>query len=338
MQVFFFLSGEHRTLPRAEVLAVFESLGLNYRVIDSFDQVLALETRDIDGVSERLSLTHRICQLQGLCDVEWNSIIRLLEAWDIPLTGSFCVRIRRIKEYGREIKTDLLEKKAGEILRVKTSNEVDLRSPDEVVYGIISEKFILGKSIHVVDRSAYEARRPHLRPFFRPGSMLPRIARAIVNLTRVKKGYKFLDPFCGTGGFLIEAGLIGAKVFGFDVDSIAVEGCRQNLEYYGIGDYYLETQDARNLVDRYSNYFDAIATDIPYGISSSTKKLSLEDLSQKAMAVIYEVLKEGGHACVVSPENVDIEIMAKRVGFKLREVHFQRVHRSLTRRITVLKK
>jgi tRNA (guanine10-N2)-dimethyltransferase len=338
MKVFFFLSGEHKTLPRAEVLAALESLGAKYNTLDYFDQVLALETDRIDDIHEKLALTHKICELQGVCSASEKEIYELLREWDIPIEGSFSVRIRRVREYGKGIKSSLLERKAGEIIKKKTGARVDLENPDILVYGVISEKFVLGKLLHKVDRSAYENRRPHLRPFFRPGAMLPRTSRALVNLTRIKKGDRFLDPFCGSGGFLIEAGLIGAKVYGCDVDYEAISGCKKNLEYYGIKNYRLEMRDARTLGERYSDFFDAIAADLPYGISSSTHGATLEELYTGAMETFMKVLKPGKHICVISPEKIELEKIASEVGFKIREIHFERIHRSLTRKMLVARK
>ena len=47
------------------------------------------------------------------------------------------------------------------------------------------------------------------RPFFRPVSLEPRLARAAVNIAAgVDEGY-VVDPMCGTGGILIESALTG---------------------------------------------------------------------------------------------------------------------------------
>ncbi|GAH56289.1 unnamed protein product, partial [marine sediment metagenome] len=63
---------------------------------------------------------------------------------------------------------------------------------------------------------------------------MPKIARALVNLSGVKEKELFLDPFCGTGGILIEAGEIGARVIGIDVQGKMVRGAEENLGFYGL--------------------------------------------------------------------------------------------------------
>lgn len=58
----------------------------------------------------------------------------------------------------------------------------------------------------------------------------PKIARALVNLSGVKDKELFLDPFCGTGGILIEACMVGARIIGADVqDKMVKQEEKQSL-------------------------------------------------------------------------------------------------------------
>ena len=50
----------------------------------------------------------------------------------------------------------------------------------------------------------------------------------------VKKNETLLDPFCGTGGILIEAGILGINIIGSDIDKKLVYGCKENLNFYNI--------------------------------------------------------------------------------------------------------
>ncbi|MEE8167436.1 MAG: TIGR01177 family methyltransferase [Candidatus Hydrothermarchaeales archaeon] len=337
MRVFFQLSGEHSTLPKAEALAVLEASSVDFKVLLSLDQVLVVEADagNIDGIHERLAMSHGICEFYGACRPALEELIEI--ARGIDLSGSFAVRVKRIKDYFGEVSTMELESGIGGLL-TKKGYKVDLENPENIILGILSSEFVLGRVLYEVDRSQYEARRPHRRPYFRPGVMLPRICRAIVNLTRVKKGEKFIDPFCGTGGFLIEADLVGAKVYGCDVDKEVLEGCKVNLQHHGLTDYHLEAVDARELKEVYPEAFDALAADLPYGISSSTHGSKLEELCSQSMESFFEILKPGGYACVVAPSQVPLKDIAAAAGFNVVEEHLERIHRSLTRRILVLQK
>ena len=69
------------------------------------------------------------------------------------------------------------------------------------------------------------------RPFFRPVSLEPRLARAAVNIAAgVNEGY-VVDPMCGTGGILIESALTGRPTLGIDFDPVMVEGTQENIDW-----------------------------------------------------------------------------------------------------------
>ena len=86
-----------------------------------------------------------------------------------------------------------------------------------------------------MDRAAFDERAPLKKPFFLPGVLMPRIARAVVNMTQINDGI-ILDPFAGTGGILVEAGLISPAihVVGCDIQEKMVRGSCKNLRFYGV--------------------------------------------------------------------------------------------------------
>ncbi|MGZ7136333.1 MAG: methyltransferase domain-containing protein, partial [Methanobacterium sp.] len=182
----------------------------------------------------------------------------------------------------------------------------------------------------------YYALKPHKRPFFYPGSMSPKLARGMNNLSRIKKGSIVLDPFCGTGGILIEAGIIGAKVVGMDIDEKMVEGTRKNLKYCNIKDYEVFKGDARNITLPYK--VDAIVTDPPYGISASTAGIESKRIYMESLLSMHGILKEEGYICMATPHYLDIHEIVDDTKFKIIEQYDIRMHKSLTRVISVLKK
>jgi tRNA (guanine10-N2)-dimethyltransferase len=80
---------------------------------------------------------------------------------------------------------------------------------------------------------------------------------------------------------------------------------------------------------------DTVVTDLPYGQSSWIRSPNVEELSSRALGEIHRVLRPGRRAVVVTHREI-----AGTAGplFSVLQVHRQRVHRSLTRRITVLGK
>jgi len=105
-------------------------------------------------------------------------------------------------------------------------------------------------------------RWPQNKPCVHPSSLVPTLAKVLINLSRVKEGETLYDPFCGVGGILIEAGLMGINVLGSDINKNFIECAKRNLEYYGIKNYKLKVCDARELC--FDN-FDVIVADPPYG-------------------------------------------------------------------------
>ena len=85
--------------------------------------------------------------------------------------------------------------------------------------------------LHVVDspRKVVRKRTARERPFFHPSSMNPILQRTLINLTAIKEGEWLLDPFCGTGGSLIEAALLGFKSVGIEIDRRIIWGAYKNL-------------------------------------------------------------------------------------------------------------
>jgi tRNA (guanine10-N2)-dimethyltransferase len=334
MAFIFHLTGENDTLPKAEVLAVLESMNINFRILYSFEQVLVLEAGDLRDAPRRLGMTHGVYEYLGCCGPNYRDILSLTKSIAQRVSHGFAVRIKRIREHSKDLKRDALERDMGRVI----GKRVNLSQPSCLIVGFLTDRFVLGRLIRSLDGTRFPSRHPKDRPFFHPGVLLPRTARAVVNLTRVKPGEKLVDPFCGTGGILIEAGLIGAEVHGCDIDAEKVRGCEKNLGYYGIKNYKTHIADARGLWEEYSNFFDALATDPPYGISASTKGLGLDELYRESIESFYKMLKDGKYACLVAPHAVRTEEYAEKAGFQIIEKHLERVHRSLTRKILVMRK
>jgi len=347
MKLAFLFSGEHETLPKAELKAVLSIYFKEYKILYDLDSVLVIETESggkagdkILDKLERLSLTKAIYEFYGGCDADINSIRNLAREVEIEISGTFCVRIKRIGGSSGEISCLELEREIGGILKEKNENaRIELDSPDNLVQGILSSgRFILGRRVKEL-KVNFDSREPQMRPFFHPSTMKPKMAKFIVNLARAREGDSFFDPFCGAGGILIEAGLVGAEVYGMDIDKAMAEGCRRNLEYFGIKGK-VEAGDAAKLGDNaeYREYFDAVGTDPPYGRSASTKGEEINKLYKASLKGIFASLKKGKFACMLSPSKVNLEEHARSAGFSVEEVFLIRAHKSLIRKIVVLRK
>jgi tRNA (guanine10-N2)-dimethyltransferase len=336
----FELSGEHETLPECEVLACMSALDIKHDIVKSGEQCLLLE---IEGdpceisqiLSTRLAMTHHIVAVILECDPLESSILESVRAAEIPVPPgeTFSARVKQIK--GSFIPSSRMERLIGEVIFKRNSGaKVDLTNPDHRFRAIVTKNScIFGEILASIDRRQFWDRLPHKKPFFYPGAISPDIARALVNLCEIRPDDLVLDPFCGTGGILLEAGMIRARVLGIDVQESMVRGADLNLMSHGF-EYQLACGDACNLPLR-DGSIDAVVTDPPYGRSAIVKAESVESLYKNALPEIYRVMKVGGHAVVVS----DFELSwADEIGFVVVGLHTQRVHRSLTRYILVLRK
>jgi tRNA (guanine10-N2)-dimethyltransferase len=157
----------------------------------------------------------------------------------------------------------------------------------------------------------------------------------MVNLARVSPQKTFLDPFTGSGGMLLEAGLMGCPSFGVDLDPIMIHGAQANLCHFKIPNYELIVGDARSPPLK---IVDAIATDPPYGASSSTKGETVSDLVSDALMAAWDILAPGGYICIATPHTIALDQLGINTGLQLTSLFHQFVHRSLTRIIGVFKR
>jgi tRNA (guanine10-N2)-dimethyltransferase len=187
------------------------------------------------------------------------------------------------------------------------------------------------------EKGKFELREPMKRPAFHPSSLRPKFASLLVNLSGVKPGEQFLDPFCGMGGILIEAGLLGAEILGVDFDESALRGATKNLDFYRVKDFDLKQGDSASIDVLWKhNSIDAIATDPPYGRSSHVEAGSITDLYESVLDSAWHLLKHGKRLVIIHPNNIKLNITRAKYDIVARGEWY--VHGGLTRKILVLRK
>jgi len=254
MKKIFQLSKSNLELAKAEVLSLLNSS--NYQLIDN---LLIVEDDSNLGFEKRLGYTHAIYEFLFQCMTK--DLLRTAQEfdWHRIYNKDFCVRA-----HGR-LDERLI---AGIIYNKLKHPKVNLSNPTTKIEIFCIKNFaVAGKLLSHVDKS-YLKRKAHLRPSLHPTSLHPALARACINLTGLTYG-KLLDPFCGSGGILIEAGLIGFKVTGYDIDENQIKRAKNNLQYYKIKSYELKHKDALNINEK----VDAIVTDPPFGIGAKVKDI-----------------------------------------------------------------
>jgi tRNA (guanine10-N2)-dimethyltransferase len=320
MKLIFELSGENPTLPFAE-------LGCVGTVLDQRLQVAVAECPDPEA-ARRLAMTHAVLEYLGECEPDIASFEHLLQDLSIETPEKFAGRTKKVHG-GCHERNPNSQKEFERMIGSMVSGPVSLKNPDVEYRAILSEdRCYFGRVLFSFDRGLFDERNPGKRDFFHPGVMMPRIARTLVNIAGVRQGSRMLDPFCGTGGILIEAGLLGAHALGSDFDPLMVMGSRQNSP-----ESDLMLADATHL-PLGDHTIDAVVTDFPYGQSVCIRKAdSMDTLYGDALEEVRRVLKPKMRAVVVTHR--DISPIAAEY-FTILQRHDQRVHKSLTRRILVL--
>lgn len=335
MRYLFELSKEHTTLPKAEILACLQAEDISYRIIESNEDILVIEinskTDKVTKLSNRLSHTNFIDEYIFSSNPNIEEIKANALENTVIKAGSIAIKYKN--------RSNTIDSKpiVNTLAEVYTKNrKVKLRNPDIEVRAIITDsKLYVGLKKSEINRSQFVERRVQNRPFFSPISLHPKLARALVNLSAVRDVETLLDPFCGTGGILIEAGLIGINVIGSDIEEKMIEGCKKTMDFYNIKNYKLYCADIGE-INKYISEVDAIVTDLPYGKSTTTKGEKIRQLYIRSFEHISKLLKKGGKA-VIGIQNKDL-ISLGEIYLSLVEKHSFRVHRSLTRHFAIFKK
>lgn len=129
------------------------------------------------------------------------------------------------------------------------------------------------------------------RPYISTTSMDAELALVTASLALAGPGKMFLDPFTGTGGFMVAAAELGAMVLGSDIDGRSFrgkgsgleKGIGANLKRYSLTDRFGDclTSDLTNTPFRVlsvnghktTRWLDGIICDPPYGIREGLKVL-----------------------------------------------------------------
>ncbi len=347
------LSGLHASLPFAELEALLDCYANDYEILSTHDLVVLFSSRDLRVDDARKivldsGMINEIGFLLFHSEAEPRRFLEKLEAADLGkklrrygFTDPFAIRFTRVKNHGRKLEARFFIDALAEKLLSELEWRVDLDNPSTILRLIATEGMIIAgvKIIDKKERRLYE-RRPRARPFFKPGALSPQLSRVFVNLSRpcLMKGY--LDPFCGTGGFVIEAFMEGiTDLICMDADRVMVKGSRINLRHYGVEVSDIIHGDAGTMPFRDSISYN-IGTDPPYGRSTPVKheQKYLLDLLKNFLAEAERVLKKESYLVFAHPSWINPLELLEGTRFKLIRAYYMRVHKSLTRVIVVTKR
>lgn len=336
--IIFELSQEHPTLPTSEAQATLQAENIPHTIVEQTPSILHIQTttqlnkNQLNRLTQRLALTFHLNQLHYTTKPNPQHLLQTAKNHPLPDNKSF--RVRCIRHTKNNTHSPTIEQQLGAIYY--PTNPVDLHQPDIELRVIqTTNKYYVCIKQTTINRSQYEQRKVQQRPFFSPISLHPRIARTLVNLAQTQAGETILDPFCGTGGILLEAGLINMKTIGGDIKKDMIHGCTQTLNHYNIKDHTLIHADVEQLPNHLKQRVDAIVTDFPYGKSTTTNGEQLSSIYHRAFNTFTQLVKPNKHIVIGVSEPIAIKTAQQYLTHV--ETHTFRVHRSLTRYFAVFK-
>ena len=225
---------------------------------------------------------------------------------------------RIINLSSKEFNIPELENSMGDMISKFSHVKVELENPDVTVYLIFTDEenfFGFSKQIKIKNRPKKVKKYPHELDW--------KLTRVMINLIGLKKGETVCDPFCGTGTTLLEAESMGIHAIGLDFDEKMYEITKNNL---AINKYKSKIfkSDFQELT-KISEKFDAIVTDLPYGIASKTS-----EKPEKILKRLLAILPKHKRIAIMYKKELDGKMKIK--GLKRYDIYR---HKSLTRTILI---
>jgi tRNA G10 N-methylase Trm11 len=141
----------------------------------------------------------------------------------------------------------------------------------------------------------------------------------MINLARKKESRKILDPFCGIGGILQEAAIMGLDPYGTDINAKCIPQAIQNMKWvskeYRVPvsspEKRIQQGDATKLSRSFQpGSFDLIVTEPNLGPALKLQPdrnraerilRGLRPLYEKSLKEFSTILRPEGRACIVFP-------------------------------------
>ncbi|MCC6057491.1 MAG: RsmD family RNA methyltransferase [Desulfurococcaceae archaeon] len=339
------LSHENHSLAFSEFKSILLSEEIPFNLEFKVDEFVIFESfrQALDILVKRAGLVLELGEFIDIISTDsgnvLNEILKIIR--DYLSSDRFCLEVDSVKGFGKSLCKSIVESIGARNIctRKKTSSGSNI-----LKISFIANVALIYRMVYRRRKKIYESREPHRRPIYRPGTMKPVLARVFVNLSKVSslKHEVVLDPFCGVGGFAIEACLMGLNTICCDIDKSMVLGAKLNVESFGCSSSVEIMQMDAGFQGLASSRVDGIATDPPYGIQSIPRGIdrSLLNLLSKFIENSYHVLRKKRYAVFATPIQLsrEVDIILRKSGFEILEKHLDKVHSSLTRVIYVVKK
>ena len=322
------LGGENTDLGKYEALELLKFKQYSPRLEFDYGNIIVITTsKDIkENIIARLSMTKRISKVifsSSKDDIE--DILKDLKEIKID---DLDIAIRQIN--GKNLNSEQVTLLIGE--KISEKNETKLDGPQVTVLFYKNENFFISLKYSGKNTGYKKCLKHHIsnRPYFSPIGIHPRVARAMINLSNCADDRTLIDPFCGTGGVLIEGADMGLEVIGIDLKDRMIEFSKGNLRHYGFKGKLINS-DFKEVADL---NFGSIVCDPPYGIASTSGGENIRELMERSLDTFQK--------CMTKSQRLVIAVADTRM---IRHKNLTQIykfewyiHKSLTRNIIVLEK
>ncbi|WP_017193377.1 HsdM family class I SAM-dependent methyltransferase [Vaccinium witches'-broom phytoplasma] len=241
----------------------------------------------------------------------WLNIINAPEENIIHIINGNLKKLNKkyqMDQYGEELKLE--PKYHSRVVKciVKKLNEIDFINTSLDVKGSAFEFFLGHRGLN-----------DDLAQYFTPRNII----RFMCNLIEPKPGEKIYDPFCGSGGILINAfeyikkqinpddkislkNLKENTIYGTDINSIAYVA-KMNMILVGDGHANITEQKGGSLINKRTNQYDIVMTNIPFNLPKNENLLyDIPSSNSNSICVQHclDALSKNlnSRACIIIPE------------------------------------
>ena len=335
---FVYISGENVSLARAEVNRLTRLSGCHRGIQwDGRVGLIDCQKNPVPFLLERAALVKEAGIVLFETDVQKDFYENLSD--DIIMDSvkpDETFSVRTISDRSDFSANDrlVIEADLGEYIKRVLGSKVDLKNPQVRILVVFTQNSVrVCKSFSSSLRVMLRKREPGQKPFFHPSMMNAILARVMCNLVGVTPDETVLDPFCGGGGILCEASLIGGRVVGIDLNWRLLTGCRKNLSIVS-DDYSIIQGDVRNLPVQVC---DCIVTDPPYGRASSTRGAQAIALVESLFIRVDSMLRRHEESiCICGASEMKLQDLAEKQGLVVNQVLRIKVHSGLVRELLIL--
>ena len=310
---FFVLSKEYLELATDEIIAIAKMYDRFAKAKVISNLVIIQSKTDWSKIAKRASFIKTSGQIlrkmSGLFLDEGNFEV-------LKNAKTFVCRIINLSS--NQFNIPELESSMGDMISKFSHAKVRLENPDITVYLIFTNKenfFGFSKKIKKKGKPKKIRNHPHQLDW--------RLTRIMINLVGLKEGETVCDPFCGTGTTLLEAESMGIHAIGLDFDEKMYAITKENIQANGYKSKVFKS-DFREIV-KFSEKFDGIITDLPYGRASK-----LSDKPEEILKEFVSVIPKRKKVAIMYKKELDKNLNLE--GTKKYKIYR---HKSLTRTILI---